>query len=94
VELLKDVSLRVAPINKNEASDMINEIKCGEILKGFRGSTGADIDAITDTLEKIANLSLELKDWIDELDINPLLVYGNGKGVKAIDALVKLRSSK
>jgi acetate---CoA ligase (ADP-forming) len=54
----------------------------------------ADIDAISETLEKIANLSLELKDWIDELDINPIIVYNKGKGLKAIDALIKLKASK
>lgn len=94
VELLKDVSLKVAPINKNEVLDMINEIKCGEILKGFRGGAVADIDAISETLEKIANLSLELKDWIEELDINPVVVYNKGKGLKAIDALIKLKAAK
>ncbi len=91
VELLKDVALRVAPLNKKEVFNMIDEIKCGAILKGFRGSEPADIDALGTTIEKIANLTLELKDWIEELDINPVIVYGRGKGLKAIDALIKLK---
>lgn len=89
VEILKDVSFRVPPLAETDAREMIEEIKGVKILKGFRGKPESDLDAITDTLMKVSTLSLELKDSISELDINPLMVYERGKGLKALDALVR-----
>ncbi len=84
VELLKDVSFRLAPVSKEESLEMINEIKSINLLKGVRGENPSDIDKISETIVSISKLSLELPS-IKELDINPLIVYEQGKGVKAID---------
>ena len=90
VEILKDVSLRSAPFNSDDARSMIGEIKAHEVLKGFRGQPEADIDAIVDVMMKVQRMSWELKNWISEIDINPLVVFSHGQGVKALDALIRI----
>ena len=88
VEILKDVSLRVAPLARDDAMDMIKEIKGFKVLAGARGREKADISAIADVLVKVSHLAMELEDTVAELDINPLLVLPEGKGVCVADALV------
>lgn len=88
VEVLKDVSLRIAPLTKTEALKMIQEIRGYGVLAGARGKAIRDIDGIADVLVKVSQLALELKDEVGELDINPLLVLPKGQGVKVADALV------
>ena len=89
--MFKDTALRVAPINKSDAEEMIKETKGYRILQDFRGRPEADIDGIIDTLLKVSRLATDLKDFISELDLNPLIVLDQGKGVKVADALVVLR---
>ena len=91
VEVFKDVSLRVAPLSRADAEEMVKEVKGYEILKAFRGKPEADIEGIIDVLLKVSQLALDLGDSISEIDINPLMVLDKGKGVKAGDALVVLR---
>lgn len=88
VEILKDVSLRVAPLSRDEALSMIREIKGYKVLAGARGKAKCDVDAIADTLVKVSLMAMELDDRVAELDINPLLVLPEGKGVRVADALV------
>jgi acetyltransferase len=91
VEVLKDISLRVTPLSKSDARKMVTEIKAYPILKGIRGQASADIDAVIDLLEKLSQLAQDFKDDIAEIDINPLIVFDKGRGVKALDALIVLR---
>ncbi len=88
VEILKDVSLRVAPITKDDALEMIQEIKSYKILAGARGREKADINAIADVLVRVSKMAIDLEAQIAELDINPLLVLPEGQGVRVADALV------
>jgi acyl-CoA synthetase (NDP forming) len=88
VEVFKDVSLRVAPINHSIALRMIKEIKGYTILKGFRGKQGADIDALADILVDVSRM-LMARDDILELDANPVIAYEHG--ATAVDARVLLR---
>ncbi|MDK2781202.1 MAG: hypothetical protein PWR13_230 [Archaeoglobi archaeon] len=89
VEVLKDVSFRLAPITREEAREMIDEIKSGKILKGYRGSKGYDIEAIQDVLLRVSQLITDFPEIL-ELDINPLVVFENGKGCIAVDARLTL----
>lgn len=82
VEVYKDVSFRVVPIEMNEALDMISEIKGYPILKGLRGKKPADIDAIAHALVSVSWMAQ--KENIIELDINPLIV--GESGAIAVDA--------
>ena len=91
VEVFKDVALRVAPIDREEAVSMLYDIRGKKILDGARGKAASDQEAIVDTIIKISKLSLELKDYISELDINPLFAYPEEKGAKAGDALIVLK---
>ncbi|MGB9804934.1 acetate--CoA ligase family protein, partial [Desulfofundulus sp.] len=91
VEVLKDVSFRVAPLSRGDALDMIREIKGYEVLKGVRGKPPADIEALVDVIMKVSTLATVLNDQLEELDINPLVVYPEGKGVRVADAMIVLK---
>lgn len=93
VEVLKDISFRLAPINVEDARDMIKEIKGYPVLSGLRGTPPADIDAIVDLIQKTGQLAYEFPE-ITELDINPIFVFNTGKGVMAVDARIVLGEGK
>ena len=63
------------------------------MLKGFRGRSAADLDALADTLVRVSYLAMHLEGQLAELDINPLMVLPRGQGVKAVDALVVFRGT-
>ena len=92
VEILKDISLRVAPLSKFDAEQMVNEIKGYPILQGIRGKKRSDIEAIVDILLRVARLAEDCRNTISEIDINPLIVFDEGQGVKALDALVVVKT--
>ena len=87
VEVLKDVTFRIAPITESDAKEMITEVKAYPILKGYRGQPPADIDAIVNILMKTSKLVMDHPE-IKELDLNPIMVYE--KGAKTVDARVIL----
>lgn len=87
VEVLKDVTFRLAPIRELSAYRMIGEIRAYKILEGFRGEKPSDIDAIAQCLERLSQLVTDF-DEIEELDINPLLVFEEGQGAKVVDARI------
>jgi len=90
-EVLKDVAFRLAPITPAIAREMVEEVKGYPVLAGARGKPPADVDALVDALVKLSALAVDLKDHIAELDINPLLVMSKGQGVKAADALIRMK---
>jgi len=87
VEVYKDVSFRIAPLEEYDAIDMIHEIKGSKILKGFRNTESLDITSVAQTILKVSNIMVSLEE-IKEIDLNPVLVYP--KGVKAVDARIIL----
>ncbi|NMC28658.1 MAG: acetate--CoA ligase family protein [Pelolinea sp.] len=91
VEVLKDVTFRVAPFSKKQALEMMAEIKGAPILRGVRGEQPRDMDALADTICKYAHMVLDLADEISESDANPVLVYEQGKGLKVADARMLLK---
>jgi len=84
VETLKDVTFRIAPFSRQEAAEMLGEIRAHALLDGVRGQPPVDKDAILDTLLRIGQLVQDFPE-IAELDINPLMVYSQGQGALAID---------
>jgi len=90
-EVLKDVAFRLAPITLSEARCMIEEIKGYPLLAGARGRAAADVDALADALVRLSAAAVDLGENFSELDVNPVFVYDKGKGVKAVDALIKPR---
>ena len=88
VELLEDVSFRIAPITEYDANEMIHEIKGFPILDGYRGKPKADLDAIVKTLLKISDLVVKHEE-INEMDLNPVFIYN--KGLICVDARIILK---
>jgi len=75
-ELYKDVSFRVVPIDRYDAEHMVEEIKGKKLLEGFR-NIPADKKLVIDLLLKVSKIGEELIDYINEMDLNPIFVYGN-----------------
>ena len=92
VEVYNDVVLRHCPVSRAEALRMIDEVKGAKLLRGFRGKAPADVDALADTLTRVSQLAVQLEGELAELDVNPLMVLPAGRGVKAVDALVVLKT--
>ena len=91
VEILKDSAIGIPPLSREEALRMIESTKGYKLLTGFRGNAKGDIDALADALVKVGEIAADGGDVLAGLDINPLLVYPEGKGVLAVDALVEKR---
>lgn len=87
VEIFKDISFRIAPLEEYEALEMIGEVKGSAILRGFRNSEPLDISSLAQTVLKVSKMMISLLE-IKEIDMNPVLVYP--KGVKAVDVRVIL----
>jgi acetyltransferase len=90
VEVLKDVSFRLAPMWQISAERMVREIRSYKVLDGFRGAPPCDVDAIVDTLLRLSQMVCNHPE-ISELDINPLIVHAKGKGCSVADSRVMLR---
>jgi acyl-CoA synthetase (NDP forming) len=93
VEVYNDVALRRCPITRAEARAMISEVKGARLLQGFRGRPVADVGALEDTLVRVSAFAVHMEGRLAELDVNPLMVLPEGRGVKAVDALVVLRGT-
>lgn len=89
-EIYKDVAIRLLPLNKDVARDMINEVKSSALLKGFRGSPKADIEALIDTILSFSKMVETLGDRLKEAEINPVFVLPEGQGTRAGDSLIIL----
>ena len=87
VEIFKDVSFRIAPITPDDAKEMITELKAYPLLKGFRNTPPADIDALVNILCNTSRLVMDHPE-IKELDLNPVIAYQ--KGAKTVDARIIL----
>jgi len=87
VELLKDVTFRVAPITQEDAHEMVIKVKAYPLLKGYRNTPPADIDAIINVLLNTSKLVMDYPE-IKELDLNPIMAYE--KGAKTVDARIIL----
>ncbi|MFP4481768.1 MAG: acetate--CoA ligase family protein [Thermovirgaceae bacterium] len=92
VEILQDLALRHAPVNKKAAMTMLSELKGYPLLAGARGRSRLDIESLADTIVRISSLACN-EEELQELDVNPVFVFEQGKGVKAVDAVVVRRGS-
>jgi acyl-CoA synthetase (NDP forming) len=87
-EVIRDVSLRVAPLTRNDAEEMVREIKAFPVLDGARGRPRSDQPALVDLLMNVSRMAIDLRERVSELDLNPVRVLPEGRGVLALDALV------
>jgi acetate---CoA ligase (ADP-forming) subunit beta len=90
VEVLKDVAFRIVPLEKNDASEMINEIKGKKLLQGYRGQDPADIAILEEMLLKLSAL-VDKTESIAEIDMNPVFAYKQGAVV--VDARIILEAN-
>jgi len=88
VEVLEDVTYRLAPFGVETAAEMVREIKGFPMLDGARGSEPADLDALCAALSALSIFASEHRDSIESIDINPFLVRPRGRGAVAVDALI------
>jgi len=88
VEVLKDVTFRVAPFGVDIAHEMIGEVKGRAMLDGVRGAPPSDVDALAEALAKLSAFAAANADTLETADVNPFLVRPKGKGAVAVDALV------
>lgn len=91
VEVLKDVTFRVAPVSSGQAMRMLGEIRGAPILAGVRGEAPRDTKAMSETVSRYSGMIIDLADEISESDANPVLVYEDGKGIKVVDARIILK---
>jgi len=90
VEIFEEVVVRVAPISWREAHEMLENLRGYKILKGARGSKPSDIDAVAEALLRLSQLLCDFPE-IAEIDINPLKVFHENEGCRALDARMILR---
>ena len=91
VEALKDVAFRMAPLSEAGAARMVREIRSFPLLAGSRSIPAADVAAIERLLISVSQMALDLPE-IAEIDLNPVMVYPQGKGIKVVDARIKKQS--
>src|SRR5262249_5940130 len=88
VEILHDLVLSPAPVSEREAHAMLARLKGARLLKAYRGTPAADVDALVEVMMWLARLACDHADQIAEIDLNPLIVHQQGKGVSVVDALI------
>ena len=88
VEVLGDVTQRLAPFGVEEAHEMMREVKGFPLLDGARGAAPADLDALAEALARLSVFAHENAERIESIDINPFLVLPKGQGAYAVDALI------
>ncbi|MBQ5766039.1 MAG: acetate--CoA ligase family protein [Burkholderiaceae bacterium] len=90
IEVMKDVTFRIAPITNVDAHEMVRSVKAYKLLQGARGTTPAQIDQIESTLLRLSQLVSDFA-FIDELDINPLIISEKNGEAIAVDGRIKVR---
>jgi acetate---CoA ligase (ADP-forming) len=93
VEVMKDVSFRAFPLGHHEALDMISQVRAYPLLLGVRGEKRKDIDAVAETVIKVGTILQKCPD-ITDIEVNPLVAYSQGEGVKAVDVRILLSKSE
>jgi acyl-CoA synthetase (NDP forming) len=86
VEVLKDVSIRILPVSREDIEEMLDELRGAPLLRGARGSAAIDRGALVDAVVAVADLAVNNSETLDWLEINPLLAGSNS--TQALDALV------
>ncbi len=88
VELVKDASLALAPIDRDRAHELIRSTRAHKLLAGFRGAPPADTAAFADLLVALSSIAMAYGDLFEAIDLNPVAVLPEGRGVRVLDALV------
>jgi succinyl-CoA synthetase beta subunit len=90
VELIKDTACRVAPVSEDRVRAMLRQLKTYPLLTGYRGGPRHDIDALARAIAALSRLAVQHADQIETVEVNPLIVGVDGRGVVALDAVVQV----
>jgi acetate---CoA ligase (ADP-forming) len=85
VEVLKDVAIRLLPVDESEARAMLQELRSHKILQGFRGQAPRDVDALVKAMVGLSDIFAAHRNVLSDMEINPILVRPRGEGVAAVD---------
>jgi acyl-CoA synthetase (NDP forming) len=91
VEALGDIVLKIAPVSRRDALAMISGIKGTRVLQGIRGRPPVDREALVDLIMRVSRIATDHESQLRELDLNPVIVFGQGLGLKVVDALAVLK---
>lgn len=92
IELLSDRALAMCPVGTDEAEEMLASLKADKLLRGVRGKPPVDRQALIDCIVGLSRVAYELRDIVDSIDINPVIV--GAETATAVDALIKLKPRK
>ncbi len=87
-EVMRDRSIRLAPVTVEVAREMIAEVKMLKTVSGLRGKPKGDLEALANTIAKLSDLAMKPELNVSEAEVNPLMVMPEGQGVLAVDALI------
>jgi acetyltransferase len=93
VEVLRDVSIRLLPIDEDTARDMLRSLRSGVLLDRFRGHAPRDTEAIVKAMVGLSRIFSDHRSWLSDIEINPLIVLAEGEGVRAVDVRTVKRSA-
>ncbi len=93
VEVLRDVTFRLAPFDAAQARRMIAELKGAAVFDGVRGAPPADVDALAEALAALSRFAAANARWVETIDVNPFVVLPQGAGALALDALIAARAA-
>jgi acetyltransferase len=88
VEVLRDIAYRAAPVTRDQAGEMVAELRSAKLLDGVRGMAARDKDAVIDLIVRLSWFAHDFRHEIAELDLNPLIVLERGAGARVVDALI------
>ncbi|AMO86584.1 succinyl-CoA synthetase subunit alpha [Solibacillus isronensis B3W22] len=92
IEVLKDISMRKAPVSREQAKEMIEELSASQVLQAYRGKKARDIDALSKLISDFSKVIATVEEDILEADLNPVMVFDEGHGVKIADGLITLKN--
>jgi acetyltransferase len=93
VEVLKDVSIRLLPVDESEAREMLKELRGYKILEGVRGQGPRDIDALIKAMVGLSDIFAAQRNHLSDMEINPIMVGAKGAGVAAVDVRLVRKSA-
>lgn len=92
IEVLKDISMRKAPVSIEQAKEMIEELSASQVLQAYRGKKARDTEALSELISDFSKIIATIEEDILEADLNPVMVFDEGQGVKIADGLITLKN--
>jgi acetyltransferase len=92
-EVLRDVAIRLLPVDEETAQKMIWSLRGAALFKAFRGKPPRDVGALGRAIAGLSDAFVDHRPWLSDLEINPLVVLGDGHGVRAVDVRLVRRTA-